>query len=145
MSAPPAPQTPTQGRTGGPARDTEPSAPGASALTLGALGVVFGDIGTSPLYAFRACVRLTTDGTPTPAEVLGILSLIVWALLLVVSVKYLTLVMRADNQGEGGVLALAALALGGRGRTGGTRHLWARSKPWPWKIRWWIGFWPRLR
>ena len=122
MSAPPAPQTPTQGRTGGPARDTEPSAPGASALTLGALGVVFGDIGTSPLYAFRACVRLTTDGTPTPAEVLGILSLIVWALLLVVSVKYLTLVMRADNQGEGGVLALAALALGGRGRTGGTRH-----------------------
>ncbi len=121
VSAPLSPEAHAQGRTG--RTPTEPSAPGASALTLGALGVVFGDIGTSPLYAFRACIRLTTDGTPTPAEVLGILSLIVWALVLVVSVKYLALVVRADNQGEGGVLALAALALGGHGqRVGGPRR-----------------------
>ncbi len=78
-------------------------------LSLAALGVVFGDIGTSPLYAFRLCF-LAGRGYATGAEnVLGILSLIVWALILVVCVKYATFVLRADHEGEGGTLALLAL------------------------------------
>ena len=84
-------------------------------LSLGALGVVYGDIGTSPLYALRECFHHSTGITPTPANVLGILSLIVWSLILVVSVKYLVFVMRADNRGEGGILALLALAAPPRG------------------------------
>jgi KUP system potassium uptake protein len=77
-------------------------------LTVGALGVVFGDIGTSPLYALRECF----NGLPvSPANVLGVLSLIIWSLVLIVCVKYLIFVLRADNHGEGGVLALLALAL----------------------------------
>jgi KUP system potassium uptake protein len=84
-------------------------------LALGALGVVYGDIGTSPLYALRECVA-TGPGThgvpPTPENVLGVLSLICWALILAVSLKYLAFVLRADNQGEGGVLALFALVEG---------------------------------
>jgi KUP system potassium uptake protein len=80
-------------------------------LCLGALGVVYGDIGTSPLYALRECFggehHLRVDG----ANVLGILSLVFWALALVVSAKYLAYVLRADNRGEGGVLALMALAM----------------------------------
>src|SRR5471032_879920 len=84
------------------------SASAKAALSLGALGVVFGDIGTSPLYTMRECVsHLPASGQ---AEgVLGILSLIFWALVLVVSVKYLWYVMTADNQGEGGIFALLAL------------------------------------
>ncbi|HEX4080415.1 MAG TPA: potassium transporter Kup [Rhizomicrobium sp.] len=81
-----------------------------AALTLGALGVVFGDIGTSPIYAMRESVRATGGAMPGPAAVMGALSAIIWALILVVTVKYVILIMRADNQGEGGVLALAALA-----------------------------------
>ncbi|WP_448191103.1 potassium transporter Kup [Azospirillum sp. sgz301742] len=82
------------------------------ALTLGALGVVYGDIGTSPLYTLREC--FTQSGLPVaPDNVLGVLSLIFWALMLVVTLKYVTFVMRADNQGEGGILALTALALRG--------------------------------
>jgi len=81
--------------------------PSSNALTLGALGVVFGDIGTSPLYAFRE--TLVAAGEPTDPVVLGTLSLIVWALMLAVSVKYLSIILRLDNGGEGGVLALAAL------------------------------------
>lgn len=78
--------------------------------SLGALGVVFGDIGTSPLYAFRESF-LAAEGLPVNEEsVLGILSLMFWSLVLVVSVKYLIFVMRADNHGEGGILALTALA-----------------------------------
>ena len=78
-------------------------------LALAALGVVYGDIGTSPLYALRECFH-THGGVPiTPPNVLGILSLILWSLIMVVSVKYLSFVMRADNQGEGGILALLAL------------------------------------
>ncbi len=77
-------------------------------LALGALGVVFGDIGTSPLYAFRECFNLS--GTePSVDNILGILSLIFWALTLVISVKYMMFVMRADNKGEGGILSLMAL------------------------------------
>jgi KUP system potassium uptake protein len=81
-----------------------------AALTLGALGVVFGDIGTSPIYAMRETVRATGGATPAPYAVMGALSAIVWALILVVTIKYVVLIMRADNEGEGGVLALAALA-----------------------------------
>jgi len=78
-------------------------------LTLGALGVVFGDIGTSPLYALRECFAGQHPIPPTPANVLGILSLIFWALVLTISVQYLAIVLRADNRGEGGILALMAL------------------------------------
>jgi KUP system potassium uptake protein len=78
-------------------------------LALGALGVVYGDIGTSPLYALRECFFGTHAVPPTPANILGILSLIFWSLTVVVSIKYLVFVMRADNEGEGGVLALLAL------------------------------------
>ena len=76
--------------------------------TLTALGVVYGDIGTSPLYALRECFG--EHGLPvTEANIFGILSLICWSLIFVVSVKYLNYVMRADNRGEGGVLALTSL------------------------------------
>ena len=78
-------------------------------LTLTALGVVYGDIGTSPLYAMRECFFGSHSVPPTHDNVLGVLSLIIWSLLLVVSVKYVALVLRADNQGEGGILALTAL------------------------------------
>jgi len=80
------------------------------ALVLGVLGVVYGDIGTSPLYALRAALLHFTDGGIERWEILGILSLIVWALILTVTVKYVVFVMRADNRGEGGILALMALA-----------------------------------
>ena len=87
-----------------------PSRSRLAGLTLAALGVVYGDIGTSPLYAMRECFDKTHGVEPTPANVMGILSLIVWSLILIVSVKYLSFVMRADNHGEGGILALMALA-----------------------------------
>src|SRR5579883_341000 len=83
--------------------------PRAGAL-IAVLGVVYGDIGTSPLYAFKAALDLFKEHTITDLEVLGILSLIFWSLVLIVSVKYVALVMRADNRGEGGILALMALA-----------------------------------
>src|SRR5271168_2400959 len=77
-------------------------------LALTALGVVFGDIGTSPLYAFQ--VALAGVGhSPVAADVLGIVSLILWALVLMVSLKYVTFILRADNDGEGGILALLSL------------------------------------
>ena len=79
-------------------------------LMLGALGVVFGDIGTSPLYAMRASVQAAGGATPGPLAVYGALSLIFWALIVVVTIKYVIFIMRADNNGEGGVMALAALA-----------------------------------
>ena len=78
-------------------------------LTLTALGVVYGDIGTSPLYAIRECFFGSHSVGPTHENVLGVLSLVLYALLLVISVKYTSLVMRADNQGEGGILSLTAL------------------------------------
>jgi KUP system potassium uptake protein len=93
---------------------TRSSAPGPlhearlAPLALAALGVVFGDIGTSPLYAFKQCFTAGRGFAPTPDNVLGILSLITWALILVVCVKYATVVLRADNGGEGGTLALLA-------------------------------------
>ncbi len=79
------------------------------ALSLGALGVVYGDIGTSPLYALRECFHGEYAVDPTPGNVLGVLSLVVWSLLALISVKYLGFVLRADNRGQGGILALVAL------------------------------------
>jgi KUP system potassium uptake protein len=81
-------------------------------LAFGALGVVYGDIGTSPLYALKECVTAPHGVAATHDNILGLLSLVFWSITLVVSVKYLLFVMRADNDGEGGVLALMALALG---------------------------------
>ena len=90
-------------------------------LALGAIGVVFGDIGTSPLYTMKE--TLGTHGmTPTPGAVLGVLSLIFWSLIIVVSLKYVTFVMRADNKGEGGIMALMALAQ--RSMSGSARARW---------------------
>jgi KUP system potassium uptake protein len=86
-------------------------------LTLGAIGVVFGDIGTSPLYAFREAVGAAAHGAPvTRAIVLGVLSLILWALFIVVTAKYVLLLLRADNNGEGGTLSLMALGQRALGR-----------------------------
>ena len=81
-----------------------------AALTLAALGVVFGDIGTSPLYTVKECFSEFTGLKAVPEDVLGILSLITWALIVIVTLKYVMVVMRADNRGEGGILALTALA-----------------------------------
>jgi KUP system potassium uptake protein len=90
-------------------------------LALGALGVVYGDIGTSPLYALKECFTGVHSVPPTPANVLGVLSLVFWSLTFVVVVKYLAFVMRADNRGEGGILAL--LALVGRKEAGKRRQV----------------------
>ena len=78
-------------------------------ISLAALGIVFGDIGTSPLYAIRECFHGEYGIAAETGNVLGVLSLIIWALLLIVSIKYLTFILQADNDGEGGVLALTAL------------------------------------
>ncbi len=77
---------------------------------LGVLGVVYGDIGTSPLYALQASLAYFTKTGLQYADIFGVLSLIFWALIITVTLKYVTFVMRADNHGEGGVLALMALA-----------------------------------
>ena len=98
-----------------------PAKVGFWALTLGSIGIVYGDIGTSPLYALREAV-LAATGAGNPASepvVLGILSLIIWALLLVVTAKYVLILLRADNKGEGGTLALMALASRSLVRGGG--------------------------
>ena len=97
-------------------------------LTLTALGVVYGDIGTSPLYAMRECFFGSHSVSPTYENVLGVLSLIIYALVLVISIKYVALVMRADNQGEGGILALTALVPGLRGTRGISARL-AEGRP----------------
>ena len=82
---------------------------GVAALTLGALGVVFGDIGTSPLYTMKEVFAGPHALAANETSVLGVLSLVVWSLTIIVSVKYLTFIMRADNEGEGGIMALIAL------------------------------------
>src|ERR1700721_1445638 len=92
-------------------RGSAHSTAGFKALTLGSIGVVYGDIGTSPLYALReAVVAASTGGEVTSQAVLGVLSLILWALIIVVTLKYVLILLRADNNGEGGTLALMALA-----------------------------------
>jgi KUP system potassium uptake protein len=101
------------------------SAPGgpAAGLAVGALGVVFGDIGTSPLYALRETFLHGSGMAPTPEHVLGVLSTLFWAVTLTVTIKYVVLIMRADNKGEGGVLALATLATRGlNGKARRVRH-----------------------
>src|SRR3569623_662380 len=86
------------------------------ALMLGSIGVVYGDIGTSPLYAFREAINAaSTPGATQPGIVLGVLSLILWTLIVVVTLKYVVILLRADNNGEGGTLALMALAQRSRG------------------------------
>src|SRR5262249_37237015 len=97
-----------------------PSASGFWALTIGSIGVVYGDIGTSPLYAFRESVvaAVGTGKAPTEPVVLGSLSLVVWALIVIVTLKYVLILLRADNNGEGGTLALMALAYRAVGKRG---------------------------
>jgi KUP system potassium uptake protein len=85
------------------------SSPIRRALVVGALGVVYGDIGTSPIYTLRECLKAAGGGNATEV-VLGLLSLVFWALMIVVTAKYVLLVMRADNDGEGGIMALLGLA-----------------------------------
>jgi KUP system potassium uptake protein len=112
----PAPETTAAGLHGD-ARSTT----GFGALTLGSIGVVYGDIGTSPLYALReAVVAASAGGAVTSQAVLGVLSLILWSLIVVVTLKYVVLLMRADNHGEGGTLALMALAQRGVTKAAGT-------------------------
>ena len=106
------------------------STAGFKALMLGSIGVVYGDIGTSPLYALREAVVAASGGAAeaTPQAVLGVLSLILWALIVVVTLKYVVILLRADNNGEGGTLALMALAQravtkGGGGDRAARHHL----------------------
>ena len=91
--------------------EERPTGKRLAVLTLTALGIVYGDIGTSPLYAFADGFKGEHAFAPTQANVYGLLSLITWALILVVSVKYLAFIMRADNRGEGGMMSLLALVL----------------------------------
>ena len=105
--------------TPGPAAGTSPAdRPATAVAAMAALGIVYGDLGTSPLYTYQAIVG-TVGGHPTAEEAMGLLSLVVWALIVTVSVKYCVFVMRADNHGEGGILALMALVTGKAGRAGG--------------------------
>ncbi|MBT2792553.1 KUP/HAK/KT family potassium transporter, partial [Paraburkholderia strydomiana] len=82
-----------------------------AALTLAAIGIVYGDIGTSPLYTMKEVFAKHHGLSPVPVNVLGVVSLILWGLIIVISLKYVTLVLRADNRGEGGIMAMTALAL----------------------------------
>jgi KUP system potassium uptake protein len=91
------------------AQRVAPTGSALAKLCLGALGVVYGDIGTSPLYAIKECFTGPHGVTPTPENVVGVVSLVFWAMTFVVTFKYLSFVMRADNRGEGGILALLAL------------------------------------
>ncbi|PWF42879.1 potassium transporter Kup [Massilia glaciei] len=84
---------------------------GVAALTLGAIGVVYGDIGTSPLYTMKEVFAPAHGIAVSPANVIGVVSLILWCLIVIISLKYVTLVLKADNRGEGGIMALTALAL----------------------------------
>jgi len=84
---------------------------GIAALTLGAIGVVYGDIGTSPLYTMKEVFAPAHGIAVSPANVIGVVSLILWCLIVIISLKYVTLVLKADNRGEGGIMALTALAL----------------------------------
>ena len=102
------PIAPTASHTDRPVERPLPHS-GVLALAVGALGVVFGDIGTSPLYTLRECLLATGGKQVSPEDVFGILSLMVWALILVVTIKYLYFILRADHNGEGGIFALLAL------------------------------------
>ncbi|WP_216635264.1 potassium transporter Kup [Bdellovibrio sp. HCB117] len=93
-------------------------------VSLSALGVVFGDIGTSPLYALRECFGGEYGLHPTPENIIGILSLIFWTMIIMICVKYMAFVMRADNKGEGGILSLMALAVRSQQHKDLTRRRW---------------------
>ena len=97
---------------------TSADRPVTAATALAALGIVYGDLGTSPLYTYQAIVG-AAGGHPSAEDALGLLSLLVWSLIVTVSIKYCIFVMRADNHGEGGILALMALVTRGLGRTPG--------------------------
>src|ERR1700681_2947184 len=99
---------------------TEPS--GRQNLAIAALGVVYGDIGTSPLYTIKQCFE---GATVSPPRVYGVLSLIAWSLFIVVTVKYVIVLLRADNRGEGGIFALMVLALRAKMRSPSRWALWA--------------------
>ncbi|MEQ9380117.1 MAG: KUP/HAK/KT family potassium transporter, partial [Pirellulales bacterium] len=88
------------------------------------MGIVYGDIGTSPLYAFQVCFDGPHSVGISEANILGVLSLIVWSLILVISIKYLTIVMRADNDGEGGILALLAIVTSDSEKRSGKASKW---------------------
>ena len=98
-----------------PQQEPAPAARGSVALGVAALGVVFADIGTSPIYAFREALAQAAPDGIGQVEILGVLSMALWSLIVVVSIKYMLFLTRANNQGEGGVLALAAIARRGRG------------------------------
>ena len=104
-------------------RESQPRGKYLATLSLGALGIVYGDIGTSPLYALRECFHGPHGIAPTPGNVLGVLSLVFWSLVIVISIKYLVFVMRADNRGEGGILALISLIHPPRPDSRGVRWL----------------------
>jgi KUP system potassium uptake protein len=92
---------------------------GMGALAIGALGIVYGDIGTSPLYAFREAFEEHQLDASDPVNALGVVSIVFWALIVIISIKYLVFVMRADNRGEGGILALTAMVMPhGKGKMG---------------------------
>ena len=97
---------------------------------LACMGVVFGDIGTSPLYTLSAAAKAASPaGDVSPQAVLGIVSLIFWSLIIVISIKYAILIMRADNHGEGGILALLALISPRRAKQSRRRALNGRDRP----------------
>src|SRR6187455_2329351 len=102
--------------------DTNPRGKRLAVLTLTALGVVYGDIGTSPLYTVKEAFGPRHGLLPTVANVYGIMSLVLWSIMLVVVVKYLVFILQADNRGEGGVLALLALVLQRQHRTNDRRR-----------------------
>ena len=101
----------------------EPSGKYLAFLSLAALGVVYGDIGTSPIYALRESLHGAHGVQASPDNVLGVLSLIFWSLILVISIKYLGFIMRADNRGEGGIIALTALVMPQAGEAEGGRRI----------------------
>src|SRR5689334_5997297 len=131
-SAPATPKEPPPGASGffaairpsRPLVEARPSGRRLAGLSLIALGIVFGDIGTSPLYALRQCFDPEYGLEASQLNVYGVLSLIVWLLIIVVSIKYIVFIMRADNRGEGGILALLALLLQQERRVADRRRRW---------------------
>jgi KUP system potassium uptake protein len=111
--------TPAEAPHSGTANKGTTSAPGFAVLTLGSIGIVYGDIGTSPLYAFReaALAAMRKDGGISEQMIFGVLSLILWSLILIVTVKYVVILLNADNRGEGGTLSLMALAQRAMGKS----------------------------
>ena len=103
MSDSPAPAAPAEHSAG------HHNQSGLAKLAVGAVGIVFGDIGTSPIYAFRETFAGHHPLAPDAEHIVGVLSLIFWSMMIVVTIKYVTIIMRADNKGEGGSLALLAL------------------------------------